>query len=512
MKTFSTEEVSKHNKEDDLWLIIDGKVYDLTNFAAMHPGGESILFPFAGKDATKDFYALHKADVLDKYGPKYIIGTVEGQKSVVSSKPGDLSRVPYAEASAWQKYKSPYFKESHLRFKKAIRKFFDEVVLPEAKEFDIMGKYPSKEIFLKCGEFGYWASRIGPGPWLQGRKLPGGVKPEEFDYFHELIAHQELASMGFFGYQDGLACGMVIGLPPVLHFGSKELSTRIADEVLSGNKKICLSITEPFAGSDVASIQCTATKTPDGKHYIVNGVKKWITNGMFSDYFTTAVRTGGPGMGGISVLLIERSAGMRTKPIKVSYGGSAGTAYVIMENVKVPVENLLGKENEGFKVIMQNFNHERLLIVQQSVRSSRLVVEECFKWAMQRKVFNKPLIAQPVIRSKLAMMISQVEAVEAWLENITYQMCNMTYQEQSALLAGPIALLKLLSTKVGSYVSDNAVQIFGGRSLTLTGMGGVIERYMSGSKFASILGGAEDVMADLGVKFAMRYFPKNAKL
>lgn len=115
-------------------------------------------------------------------------------------------------------------------------------------------------------------------------------------------------------------------------------------------------------------------------------------------------------MNGISMLLIERSPGLRTKPIKTAYSSSAGTSLVIMENVKVPVENLLGKLNEGFKTIMFNFNHERWLIVCQSVRASRLVVEECFKWAMQRQVFGKPLISQPVIREKLAQMISRVEA------------------------------------------------------------------------------------------------------
>lgn len=232
-------------------------------------------------------------------------------------------------------------------------------------------------MFLKCGEIGLLAARIGPGDHLKGRKLPGGIQPEEFDYFHELIAHEEMAALGYSGYADGLGCGMVIGLPPVIHFGKPDLMKRVVNEVLSGQKKICLSITEPFVGSDVASIQATAVKSPCGKYYIVNGVKKWITNGMFADYFTTAVRyssltlvdfimliafdarTGDKGMGGVSMLLIERGEGLETKSIKTGYSAAAGTAYVIMEDVKVPVENLLGEENQGFKCIMYNFNHER---------------------------------------------------------------------------------------------------------------------------------------------------------
>ena len=121
-------------------------------------------------------------------------------------------------------------------------------------------------------------------------------------------------------------------------------------EVLSGEKRICLAISEPVAGSDVAAIETTAVKTPDGKHYIVNGCKKWITNGVSAQYFATAVKTG-EGPMGVTMLLIERGEGVETKIIKTSYSSAAGTALVIFENVKVPVENVLGKEGQGFLVI-----------------------------------------------------------------------------------------------------------------------------------------------------------------
>ena len=125
---------------------------------------------------------------------------------------------------------------------------------------------------------------------------------------------------------------------------------------------------------------------------------------------------------------------------------------------------------------------------------------------------GKPLLAQPVIRFKLAAMISQVEAIQNWLENITYQMTKMPYKEQSVRLAGPIALLKYQCTRVGSFVADESCQIFGGRAITQTGMGQIIERYHRACKFAAILGGSEEIMADLGIKQAMKEFPKNARL
>merc|ERR1719437_287304 len=145
-----------------------------------------------------------------------------------------------------------------------------------------------------------------------------GVKPSEFDHFHELIAHEEMGRLNCPSFNDGLGAGFCIGLPPVLHFAPAHIRDKVVPEVLRGDKRICLAISEPAAGSDVAGMLTTATKTPDGKHYIVNGVKKWITNGMFADYFVTAVRTG-QGRNGISMLFISRDMGVHTKPIKTTY-------------------------------------------------------------------------------------------------------------------------------------------------------------------------------------------------
>ncbi|KAJ3269321.1 hypothetical protein HK104_005146 [Borealophlyctis nickersoniae] len=509
---FTLSEVASHNTADSLWTVIDNRVYDLTNFVDLHPGGVHVLLEVAGKDSTEEFYGLHRQQVLLKFGPRYQIGVVKGGKSKVKlQEPGEISRVPYAEPSAWQGFQSPYYKESHFRFRQALRKFITTEIFPDAISNDDSGTPADLEVYKKMGEFGWLASRIGPGEHLKGFNLPGGVKPEEFDYFHELIAHEELSGMGIPGYQDSLATGMIIGLPPVIHFGSKEMKAKVVPEVLSGKKRICLAISEPTAGSDVAAIKTTAKKSECGKYWIVNGTKKWITNGTFCDYFTTAVRTG-EGYGGVTMLLIERSEGLETKSIKTSYSPAAGTAYVTFDNVKVPVENVLGKVGGGFPVIMFNFNHERWLIVCSMVRGTRLVVEECFKWANQRVVFGKKLIEQPVIRNKLAHMIAQTESVHTWLELITYQMTKMSYKEASIKLGGPIALLKLQCTRVAHHVSDEACQIWGGRGITKSGMGRVIEGFQRTYKFGAILGGSEEIMADLGVRQAMKFFPEDAKL
>jgi len=481
----------------------------------MHPGGEQIIRQYAGQDATETFYDLHRQSVLEKYHPRLCIGKIKGEDDVgiVGSDIGALSDVPYAESTFWRnEWKSPFYTESHRQYRIDLRQWFVNNIREECSLLAKTNKAPSAELYKKIGDAGLWAARVGPGPWMKGRNILG-VRGEDFDMFHELITHEEWCRIcGDAAVQDGLGSGFVIGLPPIMLFGSKEVQQSIGEPIIRGEKRVCLAISEPFAGSDVANIKTTATKTADGKHYIVSGIKKWITNGTFADYFVTAVRTGGPGMMGISLLLIERSEGLETKYIPTSYGASAGTAYITMENVKVPVENLLGQENAGFQCIMANFNHERWFIVAMVAAGCRGITEECFKWTMQRKVFGKPLINQPVIRLKLAHMISHVESLQAWVENITYQMNTMPHEKQFFQLGGPIALMKMRSTRITYEISDHACQIFGGRAITTTGMGTMIENFQRSVKYGAILGGSEEIMADLGIKIAMQQFPATAKL
>ncbi|KAI0833233.1 acyl-CoA dehydrogenase NM domain-like protein [Trametes gibbosa] len=514
LKTFTREEVALHNKEDDLWIIVDAKVYDVTKFKNLHPGGTSVFFAedIAGQDATEAFYGLHRHEVLLK--PQYQrlqIGILQGEKSVLHSNiSGELSQVPYAEPlGITPGYHSPYYTDAHRRFQVAARKFVDEVLTPDAMAREEDGKRPSLSVIQKMAETGVLAMTMGPGPHLKGRTLLGGVvKPEEFDRFHELILAQELCRPNCRGYRDGQNSGATIGLPPIIHFGRPELRDRVVEEVLSGKKFLSLAISEAFAGSDVSGLRTTATKTPDGKFWIINGTKKWITNGTFSDYFTVGCKTDK----GLTVIFVERGEGVETKAIKTSYSSAAGTAYITFENVKVPVENTLGPEGSGVFVILSNFNHERWAMCCGGARNMRFIVEECLKWVNQRKAFGKPLHSQAVIRSKLADMLSKTEAAQHWLESVTYQMQHMDYKQQAQLLAGPIALLKMFITRSAQDVARDAVQIFGGRGITKTGMGKHIEHYHRTVPFDAILGGAEDVLGDLGVRQAIKAMPKTAKL
>lgn len=522
MSVFSLSEVAKHNTMESAWVAIDGDVYDVTKFIPMHPGGSSLLLQYSGRDVTEDFFDMHRTDVLLKY-KRMKIGTVDSvpanhERAVDLLAPGTISQVPYAEISALQGWHSPFWNDDHKHFRQAVRAWIDENIRPDCVRADMAQKPPSIEVFQKLGRAGMLMGFLAPSKDLEeagklaGLSLPGGLPWEKYDLYMEQIVHEEFMRLGVPGYTDGFQQGFSIGAPCIVAFGSPQMKRTILPEVLRGDKRICLAITEPFAGSDVANLRTVATKTPCGKFYIVNGTKKWITGGLDSDYFVTAVRTGADGAKGMSLMVIEKGPGLETKIIKTSYSAAAGTAYITFENVKVPVENLLGEENKGFKLVMNNFNHERWMITCQIITCSRLVLTESMLWAKQRKVFGKPLITQPVIMAKLSEMAAQVEAVSSWFDTITYQMQNMDYETQAKQLAGPIGLLKFYSTRVALLCYDHSMQVFGGRAITRSGMGQNVERFGRFVKYCAIYGGSEEIMVSLAAKQMMKKMPLNARL
>lgn len=356
------------------------------------------------------------------------------------------------------------------------------------------------------GERGYLAGLLGTHYQKDYVKNPiKSVPAEKWDLFHEMVLTDELSRVGSGGFVWNVIGGFGIGCPPLVKFGKKSVVDRVLPGILNGDKRICLAITEPDAGSDVANLTCEAKLSEDGKHYIVNGEKKWITNGIWCDYFTVAVRTGGPGMNGVSLLLVERDfGGVSTRRMDCQGVWSSGTTYITFEDVKVPVENLIGKENQGFRVIMTNFNHERIGIIIQCLRFSRVCYEESVKYANKRRTFGKKLIEHPVIRLKLAHMARQIEASYNWLENVIYQCEKMGDTEAMLRLGGPIAGLKAQATVTFEFCAREASQIFGGLSYSRGGQGGKVERLYRDVRAYAIPGGSEEIMLDLSIRQSMR--------
>ncbi|CAK9067872.1 unnamed protein product [Durusdinium trenchii] len=328
---------------------------------------------------------------------------------------------PFGDPSWYQAYNTPYYNDTHKQFRKLMREYVDEHIMSNVHDWDEKGTIP-KEMYLEAGKQGTLALCIGrPWPEKYFGPSPWGFEP---DYFHELIMYDEMSRTGSVGFQWGIAGGTTIGLPPVYHHGSEELKNRVMPPCVKGEKVCCLAITEPTAGSDVANLKCTAKL--EGDFYILNGEKKWITNGIFADYFTVACRTGKPGVGGISLLLVEKGMeGLECRKMKCSGAWSSGTTYITFDDVKVPKGNLLGKEGKGFQYMMQNFNHERFAFCAMSTRFARVCLEDSLKFASKRKTFGKTLIQHPVIRWKVAEMARMVEATHNWLEWITFQLKTM---------------------------------------------------------------------------------------
>jgi len=354
--------------------------------------------------------------------PEAVPGAVAPQPGPAAKEHDDGQRqfgdmIPYADPSWYQsvrlpsprssskltynQYRSPYFNDTHAALRKEVREWMESEIMPNVNDWEDAKEVPPA-IYKAVGQKGWLAGLLGVKyPRHLVSNVVKSVPPEKWDNFHELVITDELARAGSGGFVWNILGGFGIGCPPVIKHGKKALVNRIIPDILNGNKRICLAITEPDAGSDVANLSCEAKLSADGKHYIVNGEKKWITNGVWSDYFTTAVRTGGPGMDGISVLLIERSfGGVSTRRMDCQGVYSSGTTYVTFEDVKVPVENLIGKENKGFRVIMTNFNHERIGIIIQATRFARVCYEESVKYANKRETFGKKLYEHPVIRMK----------------------------------------------------------------------------------------------------------------
>jgi acyl-CoA dehydrogenase len=372
--------------------------------------------------------------------------------------------------------RSPFYDETHEAVAQSVRKFMAAEVLPNIDKWEADGELP-RELHKKAAQAG-----------ILGLNYPEeyGGHSEGFDVFHGLTQTEEMSAAG----AGGLGASLMthgIGLPPILALGSDEMKRRIAPAVLAGEKLISLAITEPSGGSDVAQLKTRAEKV--GNKYVVNGQKMFITTGMRADYMTVAVRTGGPGMKGISLMLIEtdRPGVSRTRLDKMGWRCS-DTAAVYFDNVEVPPENMIGPENGGFIGIMRNFNSERLGMAHGCCSMARVALKEAMDWAQQRETFGKKMGAHQSIRIKLADCARQIQATQAWVD-----LCAHQHRSGTGVPAD-YAMLKVQATRMLEHVVREAAQVLGGASYIT---GSKIERIYREVRVNAIGGGSEEIMLDL---------------
>ena len=376
--------------------------------------------------------------------------------------------------------KNEYLMPHHDEWRTQLRRFFEKEIIPYADDWDETGLIPND----------LWPKSAAVG--ILGLDYPeefGGTS-EGIDIWHKNILNEELARVAVGGIGATLMVHN-IALPPIINFGTQEIQKIVIPPVLSGKKRISLAITEPSGGSDVANLATTATLIDD--HYVINGSKTYITGGMNADWFTTAVRTGGEGASGISTILIPSNLDgiVRTALDRKQGWWCSDTATIYFENVRVPKGYLIGEENQGFKVIMVNFNAERMGMSAAMEAVSRVCLEDTIIWAQERKTFGKRLADHQVIRHKFAEMKQRINATQSYLNNVSRRI------QLGDENAADIALLKVQSSQTMEFCAREAMQILGGVGYI---RGNRVERIYREVRVNAIGGGSEEIMRDLAAR------------
>lgn len=359
-----------------------------------------------------------------------------------------------------------------------LRAFIEREALPHIDAWEEAGAFP-RELYARAGQLGI----LGLGFPEEYGGTPG-------DSTATILLCEEFARTG----SGGLIAGLFshgIGLPPILNLGTDGQKRRFVPDVLAGRKIAALAVTEPSGGSDVANLKTVARR--DGDHYVVHGSKTFITSGVRADLVTVAVRTGPPGLGGISMLVVEADTPgfTRTALDKKMGWWCSDTATLYFDECRVPAANLLGGENQGFVGIMQNFNRERLMLAAMAVAFAQVCLDDAIAYARTRETFGKPLITRQVIRHKLVDMATRIHPVRTWLYDLARRI------DAGEWPIAEICMLKNAAVACVEFCAKEGVQIFGGAGYL---RGARVERIYRETKVLAIGGGAEEIMKDLAAR------------
>ena len=374
----------------------------------------------------------------------------------------------------------PALTEEHDAFRETMRRFVAKEIAPHATEWDEAGEFP-REMYLKAGAAG-----------LLGVGFPEEYGGTPADLLMHVVLSEEIALGGSGGVHASLFSHS-IGAPPIANAGSEEMKRRVLASISAGEKISALAITEPSGGSDVARLLTSAKL--EGNEYVVNGEKTFITSGMRADYYTVAVRTGGPGASGVSLLLIERDRpGFTRFELKKMGWWCSDTATLNFDHCRVPAANLIGEENSGFRIIMRNFNSERLGMSASAVGFAQVCLDDAVAWAQERRTFGKRLVEHQAIRHKLVDMQMRIHAARAMVYDTAYKL--MQAPGDAAAIA-QLCMTKNFATRTMQFCADEAVQTLGGAGFV---RGSRAERVYREVKVMTIGGGAEEIMKDLAAR------------
>ena len=367
----------------------------------------------------------------------------------------------------------------------AVRRFAEREIAPHATAWDEAGEFP-RALYAQAASLG-----------LLGLGYPEtlGGTPASWR-----LRNAVTLALCRYGGSGGVMASLFshnIALPPVLRHGSPALQQKVITPVLRGEKIAALAITEPGGGSDVAALRTTARR--DGGDYVIDGEKVFITSGMRADFLTVAVRTGeAKGPAGISLLVVPGdAAGLSRSPLQKMGWWCSDTAQLRFDNVRVPAHYLIGEEGAGFRMVMGNFNGERLALAVAALGFAEACYDEALDWARQRKTFGAALVERQAVRHKLVDMQMRIASTRAWADALALRADAGEEASGNSDWVAQVCLLKNHATQTMQFCADQAVQILGGMGYM---RGTKSERIYREVKVMMIGGGAEDIMKDLAAR------------
>ncbi len=377
---------------------------------------------------------------------------------------------------------SRYFTEEHELFRKSFRDFLQKEVVPHIDKWEETGTI-ERFIWKKFGEMGYFG--------LNQSEDYGGMG---LDLFYTVIFLEELQKINSGGFAAAMWAHAYLAMSHLKLEASHELKEAYLTPAIDGDKIGCLCISEPFGGSDVAGMKTTAKK--DGDHYIINGSKTFITNGVYADFYVVAAKTDpDKGNKGMSILLVDKKhEGISANKLNKLGWRASDTAELAFDNVKIPAENLLGEEGKGFNYIMQHFALERLIMGINAHARSEYALDYTMDYMKEREAFGKSLDKFQALRHNVAEMASEIEMVKEFNYSVSERLDKGEYVVKEASMS------KLLSTKIADEVMYKCLQLLGGY--------GYMEDYplarmFRDSRLGPIGGGTSEILKEIIAKMVI---------
>lgn len=372
-----------------------------------------------------------------------------------------------------------------LALRESIRGFVNRHILPEQEQWERDGLIP-REVHKEAAALG-----------LFGLGVPDEVGGSGGDLIDATILGEELHYAGAAGGVFASLFTHGIALPHLIAAGDPEQIDRWVRPTLAGEKIGSLAITEPGGGSDVGHLRTNAVR--DGDSFIVNGSKTYITSAVRADFVVTAVRTGGPGASGVSLLVVEKDSPGFTVTRKLDKMGwrSSDTAELSYVDVRVPAANLVGAENSGFSQIAQAFVTERSSLAVQAYASAQRCLDLTLDWVRNRETFGKPLIARQSVQDAVTEMARRIDIARTYTRAVVERKVASDEQHLGDDLIAEVCFAKNTAVETGEWVADKAVQLFGGLGY-MTGT--EVERQYRDMRIIGIGGGTTEILSGLAAK------------